>query len=123
MKVKYIIIQILISALTCAIIIHFSMPQYVKDTVYEMECERDDRAVIQILAPNENVINLSHQELHQKRMDLERAHNQQIEAQREAQIEREKQGHILEEVISEVPIMSEEEMAKEAQRIREQNKK
>lgn len=123
MKAKYIIFQILISALTCAIIIHFATPQYVRDTVYDVECERDDRAVIQTLAPSENVINLSHEDLHKKRMDIERAHNQQIEAQKEAQLEQERQGHILEEVISEVPIMTEEEMAKEAQRIREQNKK
>ena len=62
-------------------------------------------------------------ELHKKRMDLEQAHHQQIKAQKEAQMEQERQGQILEDVLREVQIMSEEEMAKEAQRIREQNRK
>ena len=123
MKVKYIISQVIISALTCSIIIHFATPQYVRDSVYDLECEREDRAAVQTLAPSDNLINLSHEELHKKRMDLERAHYQQIENQKKAQIESERQGQILKEVLGEVQIMSEEEIAKEAQRIREQNNK
>ena len=123
MKAKSIIIQILISALTCSIIIHFATPKYVRDTMYDLECEREDRSVIMTLATSENLIDLSHDELHKKRMDLEQAHQQQIKAQKEAQMEQERQGQILEDVLGEVQIMSEEEIAKEAQRIREQNRK
>lgn len=75
------------------------------------------------LAPSENIIDLSHDELHKKRMDLEQTHQQQIKAQKEAQMEQERQGQILKDVLGEVQIMSEEEIAKEAQRIREQNRK
>ena len=56
-------------------------------------------------------------------MDLEQTHQQQIKAQKEAQMEQERQGQILKDVLGEVQIMSEEEIAKEAQRIREQNRK
>ncbi len=112
MKAKNILIQIFISALTCAVIIHFAIPKYDKDTVYDMECERDDIRFIHTFYPTENLINLSHDEIHKKRMDIAKA-----------QEEQERQGQILKEAIEEVTIMSEEEMEKEAQRIREQSKK
>ncbi|MBR4773466.1 MAG: hypothetical protein IK010_03450 [Bacteroidales bacterium] len=118
MKVKTIIGQILISALICAVIVHFATPVYVRDTVNEMECEKEDRQIIQQFEPSA-IFPLSHEELHQKREEVLKKYYQQIEAKKE----QEYQGEILKEVLGEVHIMSEEEIAKEAERIRQQENK
>ena len=114
MKFKSIIGQVLISALTCAVILHFATPVYVRDTVNEMECEKEDRLIIQNFEPSA-ILPLSHDELHKKR--------EEVLKEIETKQERERQGEILEEVLSKMPIMSEEEMAKEAERIRQQENK
>lgn len=95
MKIKTIIGQILISALTCAVIVHFATPVYVRDTVNEMECEKEDRQIIQNFEPSA-ILPLSHDELHKKREEVLK----QIEAKR--------QGDILEDVLSKMPIIPEE---------------
>lgn len=95
MKIKTIIVQILISALTCAVIVHFATPVYVRDTVNEMECEKEDRQIIQNFEPSA-ILPLSHDELHKKREEVLK----QIEAKR--------QGDILEDVLSKMPIIPEE---------------
>ena len=99
MKLKTIIVQIFISALTCAVIVHFVMPVYVRDTVNEMECEKEDRLIIQQFDPS-GILPLTHEELHQKRLEIEK----QIETKRE----QERQGEILEEILSKMPIIPEE---------------
>jgi len=110
MKFKTIIGQVLISALTCAVIVHFTTPVYVRDTVNEMECEREDRQIIQNFEPSA-ILPLTHEELHKKREEVE------------TKMEHERQGEILEDVLSKMPIMSEEEMSIEAERIRQQENK
>lgn len=95
MKIKTIIGQILISALTCAVIVHFATSVYVRDTVNEMECEKEDRQIIQNFEPSA-ILPLSHDELHKKREEVLK----QIEAKR--------QGDILEDVLSKMPIIPEE---------------
>lgn len=95
MKIKTIIGQILISALICAVIVHFATPVYVRDTVNEMECEKEDRQIIQNFEPSA-ILPLSHDELHKKREEVLK----QIEAKR--------QGDILEDVLSKMPIIPEE---------------
>lgn len=95
MKIKTIIGQILISALTCAVIVHFATPVYVRDTINEMECEKEDRQIIQNFEPSA-ILPLSHDELHKKREEVLK----QIEAKR--------QGDILEDVLSKMPIIPEE---------------
>ena len=92
MKFKSIIVQVLISAFTCAVILHFATPVYVRDTVNEMECEKEDRLIIQNFDPSA-ILPLSHDELHKKREEVLK----EIEAKR--------QGDILEDVLSKMPII------------------
>lgn len=119
MKTKTIISQIFISALVCAVIVHFVTPKYVRDTVNDMECEKEDRQIIQRLAPTVELAGLSHDDLHQKREEVVKHYYQQIKDKEE----QEQQGDILKEVLGEMQIMSEEEIAKEAERIRQQENK
>ena len=119
MKAKTIIGQVLISALTCAVIVHFAMPIYVRDIVNDMECEKEDRQIIQHLDPSVELAGLSHYDLHQKREEVENRYYQQIKDREE----QERQGNVLREILGEVQIMSEEEIAKEAERIRQQENK
>ena len=116
MKFTTIIGQVVISALTCAVIIHLATPQYVRDTVNEMECEKEDRSIIQQLAPSADLHMLSHEELHQKREEVVSNYYRQIEAKKEQK----EQENILKEVLSGITIASDEEIAKEAERIRQQ---
>lgn len=99
MKFKTIIVQIFISAITCAVIVHFVAPVYIRDTVNEMECEKEDRLIIQQYEPSA-ILPLSHDELHKKR--------EEILKQIEAKQERERQGEILEEILNKMPIIPEE---------------
>lgn len=119
MKAKTIILQVFISALTCAVIVHFVTPKYVRDTVNDMECEKEDRQIIQRLDPSVELAGLSHYDLHQKREEVVKHYYQQIKDKEE----QERQGDLLKEVLSEVQIISEEEIAKEAERIRQQENK
>ena len=119
MKAKTIILQVFISALTCAVIVHFVTPKYVRDTVNDMECEKEDRQIIQRLDPSVELAGLSHYDLHQKREEVVKHYYQQIKDKEE----QERRGDLLKEVLSEVQIISEEEIAKEAERIRQQENK
>ena len=85
----------MISALTCAVIVHLAMPIYVRDTVNEMECEKEDRLIIQQFEPS-GILPLTHEELHQKRLEVEK----KIEAKR--------QSDRLDDVLSKMPIVPEE---------------
>ena len=80
-----------------------------------MDCEKEDRRIIQSLDPSA-VFPISHQELHKKREETLNNYYKQIEDKKE----KERQGNILKDVLGEVQIMSEEEIAKEAERIRQQ---
>ena len=79
MKISTIVGQVIISSLTSAIIIHFATPQYVRETVREMECEEEDKSIIQRLDPSAAfpTFLLSHEELHKKRKELERNYYRQ----------------------------------------------
>ena len=116
MKFSAIVGQVVISALTCAVIIHLATPQYVRDTVNEIECEKEDRLIIQRLDPSADLPILSHRELHQKREEVVRNYYRQIEAKKEQK----EQENLLKDILSEITIPSEEEIAKEAERIRQQ---
>lgn len=116
MKFSAIVGQVVISALTCAVIIHLAAPKYVRDTVNEMECEKEDRLIIQRLDPSADLPILSHEELHQKREEVVRNYYRQIEAKKEQK----EQENLLKDILSEISIPSEEEIAKEAERIRKQ---
>lgn len=116
MKFSTFVGQVFISALTCVVIIHLATPKYVRDTVDEMECEKEDRLIIQRLDPSVDLPFLSHAELHQKREELVRNYYRQIEAKKE-QMEQE---NLLKDILSEITIPSEEEIAKETERIRQQ---
>lgn len=116
MKFSTIVGQVVISALTCAVIIHLTTPKYVRDTVNEMECEKEDRLIIQRLDPSADLTILSHGELHQKREEVVRNYYRQIEAKKEQK----EQENLLKDILSEISIPSEEEIAKEADRIRQQ---
>ena len=116
MKFSAIVGQVVISVLTCAVIIHLAAPKYVRGIVNEMECEKEDRLIIQRLDPSADFPFLSHGELHQKREEAVRNYYRQIEAKKEQKI----QGNILKEILSEITFPSEEEIAKEAERIRQQ---
>lgn len=94
MKFKTIIVQIFISALTCAVIVHFVAPVYIRDTVNEMECEKEDRLIIQQYEPS-GILPLTHEELHQKREEVLK----KIEAKR--------QSDRLDEALSKMPIVTE----------------
>lgn len=84
MKISTIVGQVIISSLTCAIIIHLATPQYVRDTVREMECEEDDWSTVQRLDPSANIpISLLHEEIHKKREEVERNYYKQIEPREE----------------------------------------
>ena len=98
---------------------HFVTPKYVRDTVNDMECEKEDRQIIQRLDPSVELAGLSHYDLHQKREEVVKHYYQQIKDKEE----QERQGDLLREVLSEVQIISEEEIAKEAERIRQQENK
>ena len=115
MKATTFIGQVVISAFTCAVIMHFAIPYYVRDVVNEMDCEKEDRRIIQSLDPSA-VYPITHQELHKKREEVLNNYYKQIEDKKE----KERQGNILKDVLGEVQIMSEEEIAKEAERIRQQ---
>ena len=119
MKISNIVWQIIISAFTCVIIIHFVTPLYVRDVVNDMDCEREDKQIIQHLDPSVEIQGLSHDELHQKREEVLANHFKKIEAQ-----ERQKQEEeALKDILGEIQFMSEEDIAKEAERIRQQEKK
>jgi len=115
MKATTFIGQVVISAFTCAILMHFAIPYYVEDVVNEMDCEKEDRRIIQSI-DHSVVFPITHEELHKKREEVLKNYYKQME-DKKAQ---ERQGDILKEVLGEVQIMSEEEMAKEAERIRQQ---
>lgn len=116
MKLKTILGQAFISALFCAIIIHLVTPQYIRAVINEMDCEKEDRLIIQRLDPSVDLHLLSHSELHQKREEMVRNYYRQIEAQKEKKI----QENILKEILTDVTIPSEEEIAKEGERVRKQ---
>ena len=80
-----------------------------------MDCEKEDRRIIQSLDPSA-VFPISHQELHKKREETLNNYYKQIEDKKE----KERQGNILKDVLGEVQIMSEEEIAREAERIHQQ---
>ncbi len=85
MKISTIVGQVIISSLTSAIIIHFATPQYVRETVREMECEEEDKSIIQRLDPSavSPTFSLSHEEIHKKREEVERNYYKQTEPRKE----------------------------------------
>lgn len=98
MKVTQILGQVFTSALTTAILFHFATPIYVKDVVSEIECEKTDYQIIHKLYPSIDLpINISHDELHKKREEIETNYYKQIEAEDKAR-ERE---NLLKEVLEE----------------------
>lgn len=103
MKISAIVGQVFISALTCAVIIHFVAPQYVRETVNEIQCEKEDRLIIQRLAPSTDLTILSHEKLHQKREEVERNYYKEIEAKKEQK----EQEDLLKDVMSEIMILPE----------------
>ena len=115
MKATTFISQVFISAFTCAAIMHFAIPYYIRDVVSEMDCEKEDRRIIQSIDPSA-IFPITHQELHKKREEVLSNYYKEIENKKE----QERQGNILKEVLGEVQFMSEEEIAKEAERIRQQ---
>ena len=77
MKITTVIGQIIISVFTTVIVIHLVVPIYIKDTVSEIECEREDRQIIQSLCPSlpmDEYEFLPHNELHNKREQVEAAY-------------------------------------------------
>ncbi|MBQ8097396.1 MAG: hypothetical protein IJ243_10000, partial [Prevotella sp.] len=68
------------------------------------------------LAPSTNLPILSHEELHQKREEVVRDYYRQIEAKEEQK----GKENLLKDILSEITIPSEEEIAKEAERISQQ---
>lgn len=107
MKCSAIVGQVFISALTCAVFIHLTAPLYVRYTVNEMECEKEDRLIIQRLDPSADLRLLSHEELHQKREEAVRNYYRQIEEKKEQK----KQEQILKDILNDFAILSKEEMA------------
>ena len=65
------------------VIVHFITPKYVRDTVNDMECEKEDRQIIQRLDPSVEWAGLSHYDLHQKREEVVKRYYQQIKDKEE----------------------------------------